>query len=377
MMVYCNIRYRYFVLVFFLIATIVMTTPTYADDFWTWDEEDEDIQVEEIDEIPSYWMEELEQGAKEINLALQEAGSNKSAFLFYSDSHWTYNSQRSPMLLKYLYQHTGMTKTIFGGDIVMMESSDYDTMTYLWEWRSMLKDLPNHHSVVGNHDDGNTTNHLFDDNYVYGFLLAAEETPDIVRGDAGFYYYIDVPSEKTRYLYLDTANNTILYDAIQVQFLVDALMGTPDGWHIVVAAHQWYYPDYSQNPPVGATRAYESELVLGILDDYNARKSDYVRVHPNATDSNNTKIIYDFTDCHAKVEFCVGGHTHCDFDGSSDNGIPVILVETDSYDVRSGLELVIGSTSESSVNGIIADYEAKKVTIVRIGRGENRVVPLN
>ena len=91
--------------------------------------------------IPSYWQAALDEGVQAINTALCETGKNKSAFLFYSDVHWDYGSQRSPALLKYLYNHTGMTKTFFGGDIVNNESTDYDAMEYLWEWRKQLKAL--------------------------------------------------------------------------------------------------------------------------------------------------------------------------------------------------------------------------------------------
>jgi hypothetical protein len=137
--------------------------------------------------IPGYWLGELKAGVKAINTALCNAGRNKSAFLFYTDAHWNYGAQMAPTLLKYLHQRTGMTKTFFGGDVVNDEAADYDTMDYLWDWRSQLKDLPNHHSVPGNHDDGNSTNNLFSQEYVYGYLMAAEETPDMVRGD-GLYY---------------------------------------------------------------------------------------------------------------------------------------------------------------------------------------------
>ena len=124
--------------------------------------------------IPEYWMEELDRGAMEINMAMAQAGSEKSAFLFYSDLHWTWTHcpEVAPRLLKYLYDHTGMTKTFFGGDIVSRESEDYAEMAYLWDWRSEVKELPNHHSLVGNHDDGNTNTNLFTEEYVYSYLLA-------------------------------------------------------------------------------------------------------------------------------------------------------------------------------------------------------------
>lgn len=313
-----------------------------------------------IDSIPDCWKTALEEGAQAINEKLCIAGSNKSAFLFYSDSHYNYGSQMSPKLLKYLYKHTGITKTNFGGDIVNNEGVDYDTMEYLWEWRNQLKDLPNHHSVVGNHDDGNYTNDLFSEQYIYGYLLAAEETPDIVRGDNGMYYYIDNSPEKTRYLYLDTAYKGMTTE--QQEFIKQALLTTPDNWHIVVIAHIWYdtiYPDTETGIAeygVGEISA-DAKIVTALLDAYNSRTGD-------------------FADCGGKVEFCIGGHTHTDYDGTTETGIPIILVETDSKHVRSGLSYNTNTTSEASVNGVIADYTNRKIYVVRIGRGESRDVEI-
>ena len=308
--------------------------------------------------IPDYWIPELENGSKNINQALQIAGSNKSSFFFYTDVHWNYGSHMSPLLLKYLYQHTGITKTIFGGDIVNDEGTDYDTMKYLWEWREMIKDLPNHHSVVGNHDDGNATDHLFSEQYVYGYLLAPEETNDIVRGNSGFYYYIDNPTEKTRYIYLDTAY--MGFQADQQNFLNQALLETKDGWHIVVISHIWYGPDYDQMdmkpiPIIGLTS--DALKVTAILDAYNSRSGA-------------------FSNCGAWVEFCIGGHVHRDYDGATTTGIPIILIETDSSHIRSNYTYTAGTPTEASVNGIIADYDNHKVHIVRIGRGQSRTIAL-
>lgn len=310
----------------------------------------------ETETIPDYWQSALEEGAEAINTALCTAGSNKSAFLFYSDAHWNYGAQISPKLLKYLYEHTGMTKTFFGGDIVNDEATEYDAMSYLWDWRRMLKGLPNHHSVVGNHDDGNSTNNLFSEQYVYGYLLAAEETPDIVRGESGLYYYIDHRPEKTRYLCLDTAY--IGFNSAQQEFVKNALISTPDGWHIVVVAHIWYYPDYDQydvRPVPVAGLSTDASNVIAMLDAYNSRAGNY-------------------SDCGGWVEFCVGGHIHYDYDATTSTGIPIVLVETDSMHTRGSYSYAAGTTSEASVNGIIADYDNHKIYIVRVGRGESREI---
>ena len=332
-------------------------TPVTGTDYWTPIDKEEIVTdvITELEGIPDYWQTALEEGAKAINTALCTAGRNKSAFLFYSDAHWNYGSQMSPTLLKYLYKHTGMTKTFFGGDIVNDEATDYDTMEYLWEWRKQLKDLPHHHSVVGNHDDGNATNNLFSEQYVYGYLLSAEETEGIVRGN-GMYYYIDNGSEMTRYIFLDTAYQGV--DKNQQAFVKQALLSAPSGWHIVAVAHIWFDTDWtdSSHPVVGELNSGAS-IILSMFDNYNSR-------------------IGEYAECEGWVEFCVGGHTHLDFDGASATGIPIILVETDSKHVRSGLGFTAGTTTEAAVNGIIADYDNHKIYVVRIGRGESREVEI-
>lgn len=312
-----------------------------------------DVNSDSANAIPDYWQSALDEGVEAINTALMTAGYNKSAFLFYSDVHWNYGSQMSPKLLKYLYQHTGMTKTNFGGDIVNDEATDYDGMEYLWEWRNQLKDLPNHHSVVGNHDDGNSTNNLFSEQYVYGYLLAAEETPEIVRGAEGMYYYIDHSPEKTRYLYLDTAYKGATDK--QHAFVKEALLSTPEGWHIVAVSHIWHDTIYSgANREVGDLNA-NASVFLAMFDNYNSR-------------------IGDYADCGGWVEFCIGGHTHLDHDSTSSTGIPIILVATDSQHTGGGTSFTYGTDTEASVNGIIADYDNHKIYVVRIGRGESRTI---
>lgn len=333
-------------------ANIVQTTGESTTDIMSQKAVTDAIAAEH-DAVPDYWLPALQDGVEAINTALCGAGANKSAFLFYTDAHWTYSAQKSPALLKYLYRHTGMARTFFGGDIVGNEATDYDTMAYVWEWRRRLKELPNHHSVPGNHDDGNTTNHLFDKNYVYGYLLAAEESPDIVREGDGLYYYIDNPSEKTRYLFLDTACFGV--DGVQQNFVKNALLTTPAKWHIVAVAHIWVNTDYTVSPPVPSDINAEADKLLTMFDAYNSRTGDYA-------------------DCTGWVEFCIGGHTHWDYDTTSTMGIPIILTETDSQNVRSGLGFTAGTTTEASVSGIVADFDSRKIKVVRVGRGSSREV---
>jgi hypothetical protein len=318
------------------------------------------IDVSIGESIPSYWLTHLQTKADKIREVMEAAGRNKSAFLFYTDAHWDYGAKKAPMLLKYLYNNTPINKTVFGGDIVNSEGTDRDVMKYLWEWRKQVRELPNHHSVVGNHDDGAATNNLFSTDYIYSFLLAAEETPNIVQGgDGDMYYYIDEPCEKTRYLYLDTAYIGI--NISQTTFIKEALKTAPDNWHIVAISHIWYEPDYDQyNVRPIPIKGYGVgvEGIVNLFDNYNARHGE-------------------FSSCTAKVEFCIGGHCHRDYTGRTTGGIPIILCETDSHHNRSGLTDTVGTTTESSVNAIIANYATEKINVIRIGRGENFEVPLH
>lgn len=326
-----------------------------------------ELESNEDTKLPDYWKEHADAQIAEIRNALVNAGRNKSAFLWYHDIHWTYNYQQSPFLLKYLHDNTVINKTFFGGDVLDTENGlDLDTLSYMYDWRKAIRDLPNHYSVVGNHDDGNSTetDGNIPEGFIYSMLMAPEEKPHVVYGD-GYYYYFDEPAEKTRYIFCDTAtrNGNISNDAKQTLFVKEALLTTPINWHIICVAHIWQDMDYSVSPAVPKGFSSGAQVLLNMFDKYNNRMDDY-------------------SACGGKVEFCIGGHTHIDNNFYYQSGylnkppIPVILTETDSRGVRGNYTATSGTTAENSVNAIVADYANKKVHIIRIGRGESRTAEL-
>lgn len=353
------------------IATLKQKTSNVATEVRAIDERVSTLEKASTNDadLPEYWKTHLDEKVEAIRRVMEEAGRSKSAFLWYSDVHWDYGSKNAPKLLKYLYDQTNVNKTIFGGDIVNSEPTSEDQLAskdsilkYLYdEWRVAIRELPNHHSVVGNHDDGNASAlDPFTDNYVYAYLFAAEECPQIVRG-SDFYYYIDDACERTRYLYLDTASGSRYYanDAEQIAFFKEALKSTPAGWHIIAVAHVWVQMDYSVSPAVPQSGfATPAQTLLNMFDAYNARSGEYA-------------------ECTGTVEFCIGGHTHVDLDRASTGGIPVIITETDSKHVRSGLTYTKDTITENSVNAIIADYDSRVVRVIRVGRGTSRTISLS
>lgn len=318
--------------------------------------------------VPAYWLEELESKADAIQQAMETAGRNKSAFLWYTDAHWPNNAKASPALLDYLIRNTPMNKVNFGGDIVGDPNPhSHDNIKYVYEWRKLIAGLLNHHSVAGNHDLNHNTTDVRD--MAYAFLLAPEESPDVVMGGE-LYYYIDNPAEKTRYLYLDYMTSD--HDAMteQGRFVVDAIKGVDDGWHIVVIAHRWLQYTSASAPTVGSVPAYEKDI-LSVLDAYNARTSRA---------ASNYFVTQDFSGAKGKVEFCIGGHIHVDYDFASDGGIPIILTASDTNQDRSSGDEedsgTVGTTTEAAVYGIVADYTNSKIGIIGVGRGGSREISL-
>lgn len=351
--------------------------PVKGTDYWTPADKAEIINELSAGAtaIPSYWQTHLDARVDSIREAMELAGRNKSAFLFYTDAHWDDGSRNTPMLLNYLFKHTPINKTLFGGDIVSDEPtvdtlSDRSIMEYLWNWRIQIRDL-NHYSVVGNHDDGNkntatggATNSIFTTDYVYSFLFAPEENNRGIVRDADTYYYFDDTREKTRYLCLDTAYlDQFSLSAAQETFIKDALKSTPENYHIIVLSHIWYMPDYDQydQRPVPLTGLSDvAQAVCNILDLYNARDE-----------------ASGFKDCKAKVEFCIGGHVHQDVVDKTSGGIPIIVCECAGMGYRGAFSASAGTISETAISGIVADYDNDKLSIIRIGRGNSIEVQLS
>lgn len=319
-----------------------------------------------VSAIPSYWQSHLDEKVDDIREAMELAGRNKSAFLFYSDAHWDDGGKQSPMLLNYLFKHTPINKTLFGGDIVNVEPttetlSDRTIMEYLWDWRSQIRDLK-HYSVIGNHDDGNATNNIFSSDYVYSFLFAPEEDNRGIVRDADTYYYFDDTREKTRYICLDTAyESAYTLSAAQETFIKETLKSTPENYHIIILSHIWYMPDYDQYsvrpiPLTGLSTTAQS--VCNILDAYNARNGE-------------------FADCKAKIEFCIGGHVHRDYVNKTTGGIPIVLCDCAGLGYRGSFTASTGNISETTVSGIVADYDNDKLSVIRVGRGNSFEVALS
>ena len=307
--------------------------------------------------IPHYWLDELSFSVDEAQKLMSQSNGNYTAFMWYTDAHWSYGAKRSVSLLQYLEKKTGIRYTNFGGDIVSTYNVEADeNLRLLKTWREETLKLSNHHSVVGNHDDDIAELKKRED--LYAFLISPELNIEI--NETSFSYFVDDALLKTRYIYLSTGFEEIT--SADLDFIIDTLHETPSEWHVVFVSHIWFLYDDATQPTVGDVAKYVEPVFL-LIDAYNNR-SNGVMMWEQET------VEYDFSDAEAKVAFCIGGHTHVDFCFATPGGVPVILTQTDSFHIRTQ-EQDIANTNEASVNIVIADYEKNVIHIVRVGRGES------
>lgn len=314
--------------------------------------------------VPTYWQSYLASKASEINTALNTAGENKSAFLWYTDAHWVDNFGKSPMILKYLSKNTGVTKTFFGGDIAQESSGEISMLT---AWKEQVKDIPNHRSVIGNHD--NAVSELSTVEARADFFI--DRTGDMAMGtdttNGKMYYYIDNHIEKTRYICLSTGRMWTVDD--EIPWCIEVLNSTPKNWHIVIVGHLWLNSDYGDDGvTLNTTPPDYIQSYLDMFDAYNYKQSGT---------TTTGSVVYDFGNAGGKIEFIVGGHVHKDYDFATETGIPVILTECDARWERDDDSVATqGTTTESCVYAIVADYAAKVVKVINIGRGNTRTVTI-
>jgi hypothetical protein len=217
---------------------------------------------------------------------------------------------------------------------------------------------------LGNHDAQNEDLSTIPEKA--DFFITPERTGDMVYGtdatNGKTYYYIDNNIENTRYILLSTGRMWTVND--EIKWCIDVLNSTPKGWHIVIISHLWLNYDSSNNSVVVTTPPDYTKSYLDMFDAYNYRQS--------GTTSYNS-VAYDFSSGVGKIEFIIGGHIHQDYDFTTATGIPVILTECDGYGERDSASTATkGTTTENCVYAIIADYGAKAVKIINVGRGDTR-----
>lgn len=322
--------------------------------------------------VPEYWQEHLVEKEKMAEAAISEAEDDYVAFVFFTDTHWGKNMKKSPSLIRHITDYTPISDVIFGGDVVTTHATNLvSPMETGKDFQASFGFLgTNFHCLYGNHDNNsdsqpNKTEYHLSDEQVYSFLQS--QMTDVVYGDY-FNFYYDKPLSKTRIICLDTGR--YYYSQFRnklpdtVSFAIEALSSVPEGWHVIMASHIWCSDKKGSDGSFIQFIDPFIKPILKVFDDYNARLA-------GSYSYNKQTVPYDFTGASAKIEFCIGGHTHANFTTASDGGIPVIIVISDYSKVPE-----VGTVREQSVTQVIADYKNRKLSLLVVGRGGDRAIEL-
>lgn len=309
------------------------------------------------EDIPSYFEPQLESALDTIHKNLQAVGQNGESFVFFTDQHWVDNEKHSPALIRKILKNTTIKTVVCGGDI-LNEGTKAVELPRAMAFAQAMNGI-NYLYAFGNHDAnafGYTSDYtspeaqanILTRNEVYALYesqLSNDQTivwntsskPNIQYG-VGNDYYIDKPCTKTRYLILDSGWYGWGQEASK-SFVSSALASLGDGWHCVIVVH---------------------------IPFINGGLSQYLTycVFPNVTTYSS------------KVSAIVGGHTHYDMVLYTNEGIPIIVTDTDSleYNHEHGNVATAGTITEQCIDIMTVDYDNGRVKCVRIGRGSDRII---
>lgn len=310
------------------------------------------------DGVPSYFRTMMNTKLPMIRANMNETGQNGDSFVFITDIHWGNNAKHSLGLIKYIINNTNINKVLCGGDII----SQGEVADMLEDMNTVIKGLefPFHNDLLvafGNHDSNilsDVADSHFDLNTCYAIMEKEAESYITMMTDYDLSFYYDSLSNKTRYIVLDTGEDSSTTGRVftAYQEFADTLLATPTGWNIVIMAHIVTYGRFLN--------------CCDMMDAYNEK----------TTYSSASVGTFDFTGATGKIICAFGGHTHVDSVESTTGGIPVIVTGTDSSRVGQDPEYpyVIGTDQEQCFDVVTINYTEKTIKCVRIGRGIDRTV---
>jgi hypothetical protein len=295
---------------------------------------------------------EWENPAKQFS-ALFNSTDNVESFLFFTDPHlaeasgWETNFAKYTDYIHKVYDVTPTSFCVCGGDWIgnsdTMDAACYKLGRIDSRMRSLIREYC---PVVGNHDtnyqgklDASSANYT-------GTLTNATIRNLWFRREGAAYYRYEGATSAMYVLDSNVEDSAMTaYRWQQIDWLAESLKAEkmPNAFialHIIYAAGG------------GTTVVPLADNAMAVAEAYNARE----------TVTLNGKT-YDFAGCTGKVRFVIGGHTHADATGTA-HGIPFVIT---TKMMQSGV---------ATFDLALADYDAGKLHLVRVGEGESRTVTM-
>jgi len=343
-------------------------------------------------EYPDY----IKKAVNEAVAKIQNVQNRKSlTFGFMADIHYsqTHNHEiRAKRLInayREVKKRVGSDMLVLGGDYTNDGCKDYKVNNYR-ELRALLGDEA-YFPVNGNHDDNSiwdlyikadvSTHHLpIEEMYTVFYNHLPRLGAKFDENNPGLYYYYDDASSKVRYICLDgsdipymvdekgkfiyTKQHTFALSQNQIDWLINEALTVPsEDYDIVIVSHTFTYEDDKEAPRL---------LVLN--DIFDAYKNG---------ESIDCKYFENEFEVYAKADFKnkkrgniiagFAGHYHKDMVKYTSSGIPLIFTDCSiMYNYKT--KRTDGDESEIIFDMVTIDRDEKKIYVVRIGAGSDRII---
>ena len=289
-------------------------------------------------------------GEKAMEFSYLMHGTDKvESFIFFADPHFLNSINNESQMHEYLdtlklYHDVTPTSFVIGGGDWYGNSDTYETacfkLGYIDGWmRRLFGDR--HYPAVGNHD----TNQQGKDETggTWTGILSKETVRNLwFREQGNTYYAFD--GANTKFYVLDTwkEGTDAAYYWEQIAWLGGKLkQDDPENAALIL------HIGYSVSGDSYAINSLATNA-LALCEAFN-----------NATSITLNGTTYAFTGCAGKVRFALSGHIHADY-ATIVNGIPLIA----TTHMRDG--------NTPTFDLCLADYNANKLHLVRVGTGESR-----
>lgn len=293
-----------------------------------------------VQELPAYYEEYLDGKASEIVSTMEQMGECE-AYFWITDIHWEpdLNARKSPAMIQYLANKTGIDKILNGGDT---GNSSVICSNAIERLRDAIGS-DKVYSVNGNHEMNDASRYERPFERVHRALRG--HCRDIVYGDKDkSYFYFDNVVSKVRYIGLSTYGLFIdnqyedAYTEEQLQWFAETALNVEDNWTIVIFTHSLYHVSLPSNELV-----VQSQSFVEAIDHYQGK---------------------------GKIACVLMGHSHVDRIHIGKTGVPYIISQCDRTEPYHGdinVPRVPGTISENHFEVVLIDKKMQEIRLYAIG----------
>lgn len=348
--------------------------------------------------VPAYYKDYIKTKADEVNAMADESGIYGDSFVFITDYHSQSNVRKSPSLIEYLFDKTGVRNCVFCGDT---QDKEYTPAAAVKKLVDMKTDFINiwdkMYCVIGNHeynciwqrDEHGTIIGIeaiyVSVNQIYNLLIKDKEECFVWRNAYGDYAF-DNKVQKIRYFTLGCHPWCEVVPG-QAESIIAAFAEVPAGYNIVLLSHL----SLTINNTYGTTVWDTLKPIVAALDALNNRENfsiTYTYPIRNGMEGSGQTYTFaaDYRNSQARAMCVIGGHVHYDRDlgypytgGYQRPSLQIIATTCDAIDRQgdgdnpNGYIRMPNTISEQAFDVVHLDVENSVVYCKRIGCGYDRI----